>query len=209
MKKRSKIKDLRLKIFKFIIHYSLFINRESKGFTLVELLAVIMILSVVGGVIGAILISTLVGTNKTNSLDNVRQNGNYALLQVSKSIEFSRNFYGVSSDGANYVTNCTDPDISPTPTPTQYSSIKIMSDNGQIVTFSCGGSTISSNSASLIDINTVKTSACFFTCNQENIVQPPTVGINFVLTTARAGNFVENKATIPFSTSVTLRNINR
>ncbi|MEX2007563.1 MAG: type II secretion system protein [Candidatus Levyibacteriota bacterium] len=206
MTKRFKIKDLRLRS---INHYSLIIIRKSEGFTLVELLAVIMVIAVVGGIVGAILISSLVGTNKTNSLDNVRQNGNYALLQVSKAIEFSRNFYGVSTDGVDYITDCTLPAISPTPTSTQYGNIKIMSDNGQIVVFSCNSGTISSNSASLIDTNTVTASSCFFTCSQDNIVQPPTIGISFTLTGASEGNFIENKTSVPFSTTVTLRNQNR
>ncbi|MBI2195690.1 MAG: type II secretion system protein [Candidatus Levybacteria bacterium] len=181
--------------------------KREEGFTLVELLSVIMIVTVVGGIIGAILISTLTGTNKTNSLENVRQNGNYALLQVSKTIEFSRNFYGVSTDGINYITDCTQLPVSPTPTPVQYANIKIMSDNGQNVVFSCNLGDISSNSASLIDTNTVTASSCFFTCSQESIVQPPTIGINFTLAGARAGNFVENKTSVPFSTTVTLRNL--
>lgn len=209
MIKRAKIKDLRLKIFKSIIHYPLSINRESRGFTLVELLAVIMVIGVVGGIVGAILISSLVGTNKTNSLDNIRQSGNFALLQTSKEIEFSRNFYGVSTDGINYVTDCTVASVSPTPTPVQYKYAKIMSTNGQIITYSCSSSTISSNSASILDAATVKTDACFFTCSQDNLILPPTIGINFTLTQARVGNFTENKTTVYFNTSVTLRNQNR
>ncbi len=182
---------------------------NQKGFTLVELLAVVMVIGVVGSVVGGILISSLVGTNKTNALDNVRQNGNYALLQMSKEIEFSRNFYGVSLNGVGYITDCTIPTVSPTPTPTQYGYVKIMSANGQTVAFSCSGTTISSNSASLIDASTVKTTSCYFTCSQDNLVLPPTVGINFTLSQAKAGNFVENNTSVSFNTSVTLRNLNR
>ncbi len=182
---------------------------NQKGFTLVELLAVIMVIGVVGGVTGAILISSLIGSNKTNSLDNVRQNGNYALLQVSKAIEFSRNFYGVSTDGVNYITDCTQPQVSPTPTPTQYNYVKIVSSNGQSVVFSCGANTIASNSASLLDVSSVATTACFFSCSQDNLILPPTIGFNFSLSSSKGGNFVENNTSVSFSTSVTLRNLNR
>lgn len=192
-----------------ILNFKFQILNLEKGFTLVELLAVIMVIGVIGGVAGAILISTLVGTNKTNALDNVRQNGNYALLQISKQVEFSRNFYGVSTNGTSYVTDCTMPVISPTPTPTQYNFIKIMSGDGQAITFSCGSSTISSNSASLIDASNVKTTSCFFTCSQDNLVLPPTIGINFTLSQSKSGNFTENNTSVTFNTSVTLRNTNR
>lgn len=189
--------------------FNLQFSISQEGFTLVELLAVMMVIGVVGSVVGAILISTLVGTNKTNTLDNVRQNGNYALLQISKEIEFSRNFYGVSTNGISYITDCTVPAVSPTPAPTQYGFVKIMSANGQTVVFSCSGSTISSNSASLIDTSSVKTTSCYFTCSQNNPVLPPTVGINFTLSSVKAGSFVENNTSASFSTSVTLRNLNR
>jgi len=202
MRKRSKI-------LKFINRYLSIIIRKSEGFTLVELLAVIMVIGVVGGIVGSILISSLVGTNKTNNLENVRQVGNFVLLQLSNEIEFSRNFYGVSTDGINYVTDCTTPAISPTPTPVPYSYAKIMSDDGGTIVFSCAASTISSNSASLLDTASVKTDSCFFTCSQDNFVLPPTVGISFTLSQAKEGNFIENKTSVSFSTSVTLRNINR
>jgi len=202
------INNLQLTIYKRVKCHMSKVTCQ-KGFTLVELLAVVMVIGVVGSVVGGILISSLVGTNKTNALDNVRQNGNYALLQMSKEIEFSRNFYGVSTNGVSYITDCTIPTVSPTPTPTQYGYVKIMSANGQAVTFSCSGNTISSNSASLIDAATVKTTSCYFTCSQDNLVLPPTVGINFTLSQAKAGNFVENNTSVPFNTSVTLRNLNR
>lgn len=207
--KKIMIKDKRLPIKKFISHRLSLVICKSEGFTLVELLAVIMVIAVIGGVVGAILISTLVGTNKTNALNDVRQNGNYALLQVSKEIEFSRNFYGVSLDGSNYITDCTTPSVSPTPAPVHYGFVKIISDDGQTVVFSCGSSTISSNSASLINTSTVKTTTCFFTCSQSDSFLPPTVGINFTLSQAKSGNFIENNTSVSFSTSATLRNLNR
>jgi len=191
-------------------------NRQG-GFTLVELLAVILVIGVVGGVVGGILISSLIGTNKTNSLESVRQNGNYALLQISKSIEFSRSFGGVSLNGVNYITDCTQPQgVSPTPTPVPYFYIKITSNDGNDTVFSCFSSAISSNSASLssnsaslVNPSTIAVSSCYFTCSQDSLVVPPTIGIGFTLSDKKAGNFVENKTSVPFQTSVTLRNLNR
>ncbi|MEX2013273.1 MAG: hypothetical protein WD967_02615, partial [Candidatus Levyibacteriota bacterium] len=115
----------------------------------------------------------------------------------------------VSTDGINFVTDCTMPAVSPTPTPTQYRDIKIMSNTGETIAFSCSSGDILSNGASLIDTNTVEASSCFFTCNQDTFVSVPHIGINFTLTNAKEGNFTENKTTVPFNTSVTLRNTNR
>ncbi len=204
----------------FIIYYfrnskSRIINNQlstitaERGFTLVELLAVIMVIGVISGVAGAIIISSLVGTNKTNALESVRQNGNYALLQITKQIGFSRNFYGVSTDDENYITDCTVASVSPTPVPVKYSFLKIVGNDGAIIAFSCSGSTISSNSDSLIDATAVKTTSCFFSCTQNNSFLPPTIGVSFTLSQKKAGNFIENITSIPFNSSVTLRNSNR
>lgn len=196
-------------ILRKIVNPQRSVASSQSGFTLVELLAVMVVIGVVGGAMGTILISSLVGTNKTNSIDNVRQNGNFALFQMSKTIEFSRNFYGVSTDGIQYTTDCTQPAVSPTPTPTKYSYIKIVPDSGQTVVFSCSGTTISSNSASILDTSNVSATSCFFTCSQDSLVLPPTIGIDFSLSQSKPGNFTENKTSVSFSTSVTLRNLNR
>ncbi len=183
------------------------------GYTLVELLAVMAIVVVVGVIIAGILISSLRGGSKSNVLDNVRQNGNDAITQMSKMIIYAQNFNGVSTDGVFYKTNCTQaipPSPSPTPVPITYQYIKITSfDRGQTI-FSCNGLTIASNGASLIDISTVSVVAnsCYFTCTQTNFGQAPTIGINLTLSQNTSSSFAEKQATIPFQTSVTIRNRN-
>ncbi len=184
------------------------------GFTLVELLAVMIVMVGVATIIGAIISSSLRGSNKTNTVNNVRQNGNYAISQMSKMIEYARSFDGVSSDGFNYNTNCiqaTPPSPTPTPAPVNYNYIKITSfDNSQIV-FSCSLSplTIASNSASIIDQNSISVTACSFTCSQERITDLPTIRISFTLAQKTTSNLVENKSSIPFETSVKMRNLSR
>ncbi len=209
---KSKVKSQKSKVFE-IGNWKLEIgNSRTKyelGFTLVELLAVIMVIGVISGVAGAIIISSLVGTNKTNALESVRQNGNYALLQITKQVGFSRNFYGVSTGGTNYIADCTVASVSPTPVPVRYSFLKIVGNDGVTIVFSCEKEAISSNGVSLIDATAVKTTSCFFSCTQDNSFLPPTIGISFTLSQAKAGNFIENTTSIPFNSSVTLRNINR
>ncbi len=77
-----------------------------KGFTLVELLVVILVIFIVGGIIMSILYSAFRGATKTNTIDIVRRNGDYAVSQMSRMIRYSQSFGGVSTDGTNYVTNC-------------------------------------------------------------------------------------------------------
>lgn len=184
-----------------------------RGYTLIELLVVMTVLITVGLIVVAILVSSLRGTSKATSIENVRNNGNYAILQISRMIEFAQGFKGVSPDGTNpYTITC--PQASPTPT---YNYIKITSfDNGETIfacDFSKSPAVISSRSASLvnplINTNDVTLTSCYFTCSRTNMSQPPIIGINFTLTQQSSSSFFEKQASIPFSTSVVIRNLNK
>ncbi len=177
------------------------------GYTLIELLVAMTVIITVGLIVVAILVSSLRGTNKAASIENVRVNGNYAILQISRMIEFAQGFEGVSANGADpYTITC--PQASPTPI---YTHIKIRSFDGGQTIFSCDlpGSKIASNGASLININDVTLTSCNFTCSRTNISQPPIIGINFALNQKSSSSFFEKQASIPFSTSVVIRNLNK
>lgn len=182
-------------------------SKFDKGYTLIELLAVMLIMITVGLIIATILVSSLRGSNKTNTVNTLRQNGNYAILQISKMLEFAQSFGGVSSDGSTYTSSCTSPT-------TQYKYIKITSfDNGNTVFFcDVSNSKISSISASfngsIVNPNDVNLSQCYFTCSR-NISVPPTIGINFTLTQKGSSGLFEKKETINFQTSVIMRNLNK
>lgn len=185
------------------------------GFTLVELLVVIVVLITVGGIITAILVSSLRSSNKSAAVNNVRQSGDLAIVQMSKMIEYAKTFQGVSTgvhdiDGnLIYETDCTVPNITPTPASVQYSSIKFTSFDGGTTEFSCTGDTIASNSAiNLIDTSNITVSSCYFLCTQSNVLSSPTIDINFTLSNISPGTFVENQVSIPFETTVLLRNYN-
>ncbi|HVA96278.1 MAG TPA: type II secretion system protein [Candidatus Acidoferrales bacterium] len=161
------------------------------GFTLIELLTAIGILSVIGTIAVTVITVTLRGTRKTDLLEFARQNGSAALSQMVKSIRFAESL-----------------DNPATCVPTQtVSSITITSliDHAQ-TTYSCAGNTIASNSASLLDANSIKTSACSFVCVQPTANDPPTITIQFTLSPKNPGGFVETNFTLPFQSSVTLRN---
>lgn len=169
------------------------------GFTLLDLLTTIVVLIAIGTIIGAILFSSLRGTNKTNTITNVRQNGNYAISLMSKAIR----------DGSRLDTPY--PCVSPEPS---YQSVTIVTATDDKTTFSCSliSGTISQkngsdNAASILDTNVVsiQSQSCYFTCNQTSSSDPPTIGINFTLT-QKGTPFYEKQASIAFQTSVTMRN---
>ena len=81
---------------------------KNNGFTLVELLVVIFILAIVGTVAFGIITGTLRGANKTGSINNIRQNGNYVIGQMTKMISYLE-FEGVSTDGTNFDKTCITP----------------------------------------------------------------------------------------------------
>lgn len=181
--------------------------KDSKGYTLIELLIVMIILVTVGLIVATILVSALRGTNKATTVDNVRNNGNYAILQMSKMIEFAQNFIGVGTDGNTYSTTC------PTPSPLpKYTYIKVRSFDNQDTVFSCStnpNSPIASNGASFVNPNEVNVTTCYFTCQRSSISQLPVIGIYFSLSQKSNENFFEKKASIDFQTSVVMRNLNK
>ena len=196
------------------------ISNWERGFTLVELLTVTVVTVTISVLISMIITFALRGTNKTNSVDEVRKNGNYALLQISKIIEYAKSFDGVSTDGVSYDYNCVQIPVqapSPSPTPLHYSHLRMANFDGDKTVFSCvpaiqtTPATIASNGASLIDTNSVSldSNSCFFTCLQQRITDVPTIGVNFGLSKKTSSTLFENKSSIPFQTSVTVRNLGR
>ncbi len=192
---------------------------KNKGFTLIELLASMIVILVTGSIIGSIFISSLRVTNKTNTINSVRQNGYFAIIQISKMLRDAKRIEGVSINGSPpFSETCevagVEP-LTPTPVPIEYKAIMVQLFNGEITTFACEDDpkkTISINGASLLDVTTVATSTCYFTCSQKSLTDYITIGINFSLTEYKpvgAVLFPEFTASIPFETAVVVRNISR
>lgn len=177
---------------KLSIFNSLFSNHE--GFTLIELLTVIGIMGTLGTIVVLILSVTLRGTRKSDLLETARQNGDVALSQMIRSIRYAQSL---------------DNPITCVPT-ASVSAITVtsFSDKGQ-TTYACvngANSTISSNSASLFDTTSLNVSSCYFTCSQPTTIDPPTITIQFTLSPKTTGIFSETNFTLPFQSSVTMRN---
>jgi len=217
---------------KLIIHHSSFtrlqmpsrisrdggqVIRKSKGFTLVELLASVVVLVAVGSVIAGIISSSLRGANKTNTIENIRQNGNYALNQMSKDIKYAQPFDGKNTglsnnDGVTYDTSCIF-SLNPTPTPsTPYSVITVKSANNIVTKYNCSGSTtldsiLTANEAPLIDTNSVSLISCSLSCIQNKPTDIPIIKVSFSIGPKTANGLVENSnPPIVFETSVVMRN---
>lgn len=188
---------------------------HNAGFTLLELLVVLAIIIVVGTIVVGILFVSLRGSERSKSLNNLENNGNAVIAQMGKAIRFAKEFNGVSTDGSSYISDCSvaaPGDLTPTPSPSTYRYIKITAFDDLETVFSCGdGTSLSSNSASLIDNSTVTMIGCKFSCQQASSSDYPTIGINFSLNQLQPTGTIllESTASAIFQTSVVPRNTQR
>lgn len=167
---------------------------QKRGFTLVELLVVLTIFLTVGGVIITVLFISFRGSSKSEVVTSVKQSGTFALSQIVKSIR-----YAGSLDTPD---SCIPSTSSSTLTVTSIT-------DGLQTTYSCPAdmnSPITSNSAALVDTSKVVVSQCSFTCSQTSLVDPPKVTIQFTLTSKSGGGALVDTSTIPFQSSVIMRN---
>src|SRR3989344_2988017 len=116
-----------------------------KGYTIIELLAVISILVILTGIISGILYSTLRGSSKTRISTEVTQNGDYAISVLTNMIAPSTS-----------VTKIGGVDIQDCRTNPSGTSISLKNIDGDEYIISCIGNNISSGSASLINTNQVQ-----------------------------------------------------
>lgn len=177
--------------------------KKQSGFTMIELLAVMIVFVSVGAIVIAIIVAALRGNNKTNALNSVQTNGDYAISQLTKAIRNATTLLSPFPCGT--ITS-----------PTVTSSVQLAFPDGSTSTYSCtdatGGANITSNSASLINTSAVKVAACKFTCGQNSPSDYPVIGIDFSLQANNSGNFVEQKASasaVEFQTSIVIRNLIR
>lgn len=97
------------KVNKKNLHDNFLSKKINAGFTLVEVMVVLVIILVVGTMIVGVMFAVARNANKAKALDAVKKNGNYAIEQMGRSIRYARTFDGVSPDGEDgtYVGNCT------------------------------------------------------------------------------------------------------
>jgi type II secretory pathway pseudopilin PulG len=197
------------------------IKKLKNGYTLVELLAVMLILITLGTIIASIFVSSLRGSNRSTTTNDIRQSGNYAISQMTKMIAYARKLDWLSPDGSSgFTKDCVQKfDGNGIPlAPDVYKYVQITSfDQGETTTtFSCHKDLsnkygiIASNGAALIpDTMDAVNNLCYFTCNQTNILSPVTINIFLTLQKRQSGSTTllpEAQTIMKFDTSVTLRN---
>ncbi len=175
-------------------------SKLENGFTLVEMLAVMIVFIVVGSIMLSILVTSLRTSHKTDTLSQVRENGNYAMTQMAKTIRDARGI------------------LAPFPcvTPATVNTITILNANQDQITYNCTSppsptpATIASNSATILDTTAVSLTSCSFTCTQPSVSELPIIQINFSLKQQSTSTYVEQTvSTVSFQTSVVMRNITR
>lgn len=190
---------------------------RSGGYTLIELLIVMMLLIVTGTVVVGILNATYRGTSKSKITSDIAQNGNYALSTISNVLTNSRQLISFTPTNSASITDCVN-------TPPAGQSLTVLGFDGGTTTFTCNENelTISSSSAifsalpptptpykitQLIDTSRVKLApaTCSFTCTQQDIYSPPRIDVRFQLVNS-AGTASDKTGAASFNTSVSLRN---
>jgi len=185
---------------------------KSKGYTVIELLAVVTILVTVTGIIAALITQTLRGSSRTNITNQVSQSGNYIASVLTNTIITAEDVIAINGET---ISDCTQ-------NPTGSSIEFLISERRGSVIYACENDSISSNSASLQDedsaavslidtsklkIDTSSPSACYFTCRQasNDPYTPPVIEFGFTLTQDLTDALYDSRDSAPFSTSVLMR----
>lgn len=193
---KKAVSQWRLEIRDWILKIS---HWHDLGFTLVELLAVIVVIASIGGIVFGILFASLRGSNKSTNVTTLQQNGNYALSQITKMVRNARSL--------EYPSPCFSESTGYSATT---SSIIIENADAGRTTFSCDNlptGTLSSNSASLIDTSSVVVTACSFTCTQNSLYDFPTITVSFTLSKKYSSGVVDTTTPSSFQSTVIMRNL--
>lgn len=167
------------------------------GFTLIEMLVVVSSLALLTVVGSNLFFGSLFGSKKTESIKEVRQNGEYALKVIEETI---KNSYGLQ--------NCDDLN----------EQVVIKDKDNQLITFKSildtnNVSRIASVSGDLITGTTyyltndkIRVENFQIDCDFVSEYLPSTVTINFDVVGGNASDPPEKKASLHFTTSVSPRN---
>lgn len=195
--------------------------KNNAGYTLVELLSVMMILVILTSVITGILFSITRGSRKTQITSDVSQQGQYAMSIISNTIINSLGLFSATDYSGNppYTgssLNCskTLADIPPGVKGVKMKELVLNDfEAGTTHSLSCDAGppqTIQRDSLSLIDTDKLEiiygNSTCYFMCTQPDSFTPPQIEIYFELKQVGTVNFIEQQSVAQMKSSVTLRN---
>ena len=170
------------------------VSKKELGFSLIEILIVMGTVAVIGGIVVSILFSVFRGSSKASTLITLRQNGNFAMSQVSRQIRNARALVTPAT--------CVTPQSG-------LSQITITGDDGLPTTFVCSGGGLASQSAhpaTLLDTNNV-TASCNFSCSQSSGNIAPIITFSLTVSQRSGVTAQENQASLDFKTAVSMRNL--
>jgi type II secretory pathway pseudopilin PulG len=171
--------------------------KNSKGFSLIELMVGIAIIITSTTIVLSIIVSSFRISNKNNSADTVRQNGNYAISKISRTVQFAESFVATSVNGSTFTPACTDG--------VSYRAIRLMyQDVSTTVTCSNDFIRVNGNPITANNIDVVN-NTCIITCERD-LDSTPVVGIEFSLQRGGSNTSGEQTSRIDFSTKVKMRN---
>lgn len=171
---------------------------KKDSFTLIEILVVSAIMLIIVGAISSLFFSSLRGANKTTIINEAKQNGDYALSVLERSVRNARSIY-------DYTSYCNG---------TSRTSLSIINSDGGLTTFQCpeGDVRIASTSGSAtfyLTSNKVAVSPCSFSCSL-SAGSTAIVKISFSIHQLSPSPAVtlkpEELININYSTSVVVRN---
>lgn len=200
-------------------------KKNEAGFTILELLIVILVLATVGGLVVSIFFISLRSTNKSNKTALVRQNGNAAITKIARQIRYAETLVGVGPDTSSLNTdpNCSNGANSPSSFPVlRVSNTNPADDTKIFTTFSCVDSpsdpdstvdsiavTDSTGTTYVTDRDKTNVLTCGFSCIKKS-TGVTTVNIRYTMSDENSttnADINENLVNpITFSTSVTMRN---
>ncbi len=205
----------------------------SKGFTLVELLIVLVLIGLVSGVAGNIISIVLRADNKSSMSAQIQKTGDYIISQFSNSVRNAQSFIAVSTNptsdcretlGNVKVSGCiySDGDANGNlcGSTTSYSMVEYTDTNGNVSAISCSGTPptpyfLTFDSSPIPATPTIQpwvsssiaVKSCEITCSQAAANQAPVIGISFTLGSANVSGAGEtNQPDQTFQTSVLMRN---
>lgn len=177
------------------------IIKKYKGFTLVELLVVMAIIVLFGGAMITILFSLFRGANKTSTIINLREVGNYSVDQITRIVRDAKSLNdpdpsscdgsAINSGSISLTTQDSNQDL-------QTTTLSCTTDGKLTVTTPAGTRT-------LIDGATVAAS-CSFACTLDGSSQAPIINFSLQVQQKDQDASVENKSTLNYSTSILMRN---
>jgi len=162
-----------------------------KGFTLIELLVVVAIMGTVGVMVSNLFFQTLKGSTKAELLKTVKQEGDYAISLMERTIRNAKAVESACVVGGSVV-----------------SSITVTNQDDTSTSFECdAGNTKITLDGSDLTSSAVVVSGCnsFITCTRSGST-PPIVKISFSLSQAGSSTRPEEQASVDFQTTVSLRN---